>query len=192
MHTIQVIGVGKVGSTIAFGILSKELGHVILTDADEPRLDAEFYDLSIYAKHIGLDSNCYVRKSSSLVWASVYVFCCGKARRDDSVSRESLFADNWKIIQPYVDKIAVLNPEAWCMIVTNPSTMIAKECMSYLPRVIPIGLLTDKIEDSLSCLHGSHECNKKDDVGLQIFKTKGYTCFGVCGEVIRTIQELEE
>jgi malate/lactate dehydrogenase len=192
MHTIQIIGVGKVGSSAAFAILSKDLGHVILTDVDELRLDAEFYDLSVYSRHIGLDSNAYVRKSAGLVWASIYVLCCGKARKDDSVSRESLFEHNWLIIKPYVERIAVLNPEAWILVVGNPSTLIAKECMNYLPRVIPMGLLTDRIEDSLSSVRGCHECNKKDDVGLGIFKAKGGSVFGICGEIIATIEELEE
>jgi len=192
MHTIQIIGVGKVGSVTAFGILSKDLGHVILTDVDESRLDAEFYDLSVYAKHIGLDNNHYVRKSASLLWASIYVFCCGKTRKSPDETRESLFEYNWSIIKPYVERISVLNPEAWILVVSNPSTQIAKECMNYLPRVIPMGLLTDRIEDSLSGIHGYHELNKRFDVGDFIFRLKGGSVFGIVGEIIETLSELEE
>jgi malate/lactate dehydrogenase len=192
MHAIQIIGVGRVGSSVAFGILSRDLGHVILTDVDMDRLDAEFYDLSVYARHVGLDEKCYVRRSADLLWADIYVFCCGKSRKSPIETRESLFGHNWSIIKPYVERISVLNPEAWILIISNPSTQIAKECMSYIPRVIPMGLLTDRIEDLLSSVHGFHESNIKEDIGLQIFKTKGGSAFGICGEVVATIEKLEE
>lgn len=191
IQIIQIIGgAGRVGMAIAQGILTKELDHVILTDIDKPKLNAELNDLSVYCQHLFL-SRC-ASESDETNEASIYVFCCGKSRKNENVSRKSLFDDNWKIIKPYIEKIAKINPEAWIIIVSNPSTLIAKECMNYLPRVIPMGLLTDRIEESLTCVHGSHENNKKNDVGSEIFKVLGGSRLGVAGEVIALVSQLSE
>lgn len=169
---------------IAQGIVSFHLDNVTLTDIDEERLSSEVHDLNVYCEHLNLFK---ASTSKDIVPAEVYIISCGKSRKDDSIPRESLFTDNWNIIKPYVEKIAKMNPKSWILVVSNPSTLIAKECLNYLPRVIPMGLLTDRIEEGHSCIYGCHESTKKDDIGSEIFRVSGGSKYGISGEVIQTL-----
>lgn len=183
---IQIFGCGRVGMAIAQGIVSFHLDNVTLTDIDEERLSSEYHDLNVYCKHLNLFE---ASTSKDVVPANVYIISCGKSRKDDSVPRESLFTDNWNIIKPYVEKIAIMNPKSWILLVTNPSTLLAKECLNYLPRVIPMGLLTDKIEEEYSCIYGCHEKNMKTNIGDEIFRISGGSKYGIAGEVLATLNQ---
>lgn len=188
MTKIQIFGVGIVGSTIASLIISKfKFVDLILTDTNKDLLYSQFYELKVLSKHI--NPTAIIKKSSDVEKADIYIICCGKRRKKEQPKIE-LFEENWNIIEPIIEEISLQNNKSWTLIVTNPPTALSQKAMDYIPRVIPIGLITDDIEKKLLSVSGSHEYNDDIDIGEQIFEKKGYTNFGVSGEVINTLNTI--
>jgi len=187
---IQIIGIGRVGSTIASLLIASNIdSDIILTDINGELMMAEYYDLSVMARQFRFYGRLLY--SSDIQKADIYVIVCGESRKPYSgMSKQGLYESNLKIVEPVFKQIAELSPCSWTLIATNPSSLLARKGLDYIQKAIPLGLETDTIEDRLSQLFGRHETIHKQDIGEYIFRTKGYTNFGIAGEAVRIIRQL--
>jgi len=182
---VQIIGLGNVGFTTALLLLNKNIDEIVLYDKDRTKTIYQYYELYTINKLVSGD--CKLISADCIVNADVYVISAGLSRRDTSQTRESLYEENKKIIHEICEKIMFINQFAFIIIATNPPTELCKTCLEYVPRVIPAGLETDSIENSI-IKKNKHE-GYIIDVGDYVFSHKGYTV-SVAGEIVKIIESL--
>ncbi|MGB6166084.1 MAG: malate dehydrogenase, partial [Geitlerinemataceae cyanobacterium] len=119
-NRVSIIGAGKVGSTLAHAIISKNLADVVLLDIQDglPQgiaLDLmEARGLEGHDRHIIGTSN-YADTANS----DVVVITAGRARLP-GMSRDDLIETNAKIVIDAAKKSIAQSPNAVLIVVTNP------------------------------------------------------------------------
>ncbi len=185
--SVTIFGVGKVGSTIAFSCIIKELCDSIdLIDTDYERLASEHSDLvqakETYKKRISVALPIEPRESD------VYVICAGNRRGNDKGSREVLYIKNRETVIRILEKIKKVRKEnSLVLMVTNPSTQLSKDALDYVPLVIPCGNLIDNARLRLCKVQGSHEKPDIEQKCLDVVNGKGYTNYAITTEVLLRI-----
>jgi len=184
---VTLIGMGNVGSALAFGLVihPEIMCDIDLIDIDEQKLNGEVADLiqarEITRKPIDILSISEPRESD------IYVLCAGK----NSDNRESLFEINLPIITHYSQKIAQVRKEdSALLMVTNPSTRLAKVALDYMPYVIPMGNMLDNARLRLCQINCPHEKPEIQKKYLEAKNGKGYTNFAPATEALLVIQRL--
>ncbi len=127
MSKIAIIGAGQVGSTLAFLVLEKELGDVVLVDCVEGLAEGKALDIMQAGALAGFEnsvtgSDDYSRLKNS----DIVVITAGQARKP-GMSRLDLLRKNSEIVGSVVKGIARFAPEAVILVVTNPL-----DVMTYL------------------------------------------------------------
>ncbi len=127
MSKIAIIGAGQVGSTLAFLVLEKELGDVVLVDCVEGLAEGKALDIMQAGALAGLENGVagyddYSRLKNS----DIVVVTAGQARKP-GMSRLDLLRKNSEIVSSVVKEIARFAPEAVILVVTNPL-----DVMTYL------------------------------------------------------------
>lgn len=179
---ITIIGIGNVGSALAFGLILKGIGETInIVDIDKEKLNSEFLDLKNCIDVLGIKTK--LNKYSEIQKSDIYILTAG--RNTSKAERDKLYDDNKIIAEHYFKEIAKLNPTAWVLVVTNPSHKLAQLGLNYLQKVIPIGNMLDNARYKSYHLFGKHEAPV--DLYKQIKKGKGYTNWGCVAEVIKLL-----
>ena len=187
LTTIQLVGIGNVGSQIAFGILCKFHDvRILLTDKNMALLEAQYFDMASANMMTGGN---VLEMTDSIAHADVYIVSAGWAQKNGK-SRDSLYADNLPICRDVFERIADINPSAWVLVVTNPSHRIAQEGLRHLQKVIPTGKMLDATRAMMALPKGTHESPWSRDIFQFIKATKGYTPFGPAGEVLKMLEEI--
>jgi malate dehydrogenase len=123
---ISIIGAGKVGSSIAFSLLSEiKPNELVLTDIVELLLIAEELDLGHAA--ITLSPETQVKCSTDISEtkdSDFIIITAGKAKTTEK-TRADLAKTNQSIIESICKQVSEVAPDAQIIIVTNPSTQIA-------------------------------------------------------------------
>ncbi|MBF7044035.1 malate dehydrogenase [Campylobacter volucris] len=118
---IAIIGAGNVGSSIAYGLILRELvDEIVLIDINEDLLFAKELELSqsIAAFNFNIDIKC----SSDYVYTKncdIVIFSAGIARKEGQ-SREELLAINSNILLNCAKKIKEFTQDPLFIIVSNP------------------------------------------------------------------------
>ena len=169
---LQIIGLGHVGSSIAFGIIAcKSMGgfyHIdklLLSDTDEEKLKSELHDLR-RARDIFKVNDLIIDKSSNIHNASVNIICAGN-RRSPGETDDKLFRRNYKIVNMICQRIKI----GHIVMVTNPAKGLSKMCFRH--ENVSISWIGDR-------------CDNICDASL-ILRGKGYTNWGVASEVLETL-----
>ncbi len=166
---IAIIGIGKVGSSVAFALLfHPKVKEILINDIDENKLAGEVEDLkqaaNIMKKKIIISASTinYMDKSD-------YIFIClGKARHSSKESTDALFDNNF----PLVRKAIFGLPKDKVYILTNPTERIAE-----VLGVKYCGKIMDKVRKQTKAMTGG-----------QIIDRKGNTCFGIASEAWRIVR----
>jgi len=141
---IAIIGIGRVGSAIAYSLLLKARNlDILLCEPHEPnrmKALAEYSDLLPVAKATrnklafspGIPNSC-----------QFYVITSGHPRKTPSTSKDSLFAENWRIIFSILQRIP---KNKFIAVVTNPPTRLATRARKVgWPRTAPLRFCTDEL-----------------------------------------------
>jgi len=143
---ISVIGMGKVGSTIAFGVLMRGLtGEMLLVDNNKEKARGEAFDLmhaTPFAYPVDIRAgDLYDTRNSSIIVLTASVPVKG------ITSCVNLAAENIKLFKEVVPLLAEQSPEAIFVVVTNPVDVMTYFTvkLSKFPksRVIGTGTLVD-------------------------------------------------
>ena len=118
---VGIIGVGNVGSTLAFTLASKnKCSQVLLKDIRENIVQAMALDISQSAN--AAKSNTIVKaciKDEEFKDCDVVVITAGIARRP-GMSRDDLLLTNAKIMTQVIQSAITFNPNAIIIVVSNP------------------------------------------------------------------------
>lgn len=162
---VAIIGVGNVGSSIAFSfIYHKQVENIFLADIDAGRLFGELNDLNAASLQL-INDELYKEWHGEDV---DYIFICAGSPRINFESDESLFERNVAVIDEIISRL----PREKCLIVTNPSEMLGKffHCR-YL------GNRLDEIRNEFGLMNG-----------LEVLSLKGYTNWGIAAEAWKAIE----
>lgn len=186
---VQIIGVGKVGSAIAFGLLQEgDADEIIISDNDIARLKGEYYDLKtageIFNKSTELTMTTEVR------YADIYIFCNGNNTQGNG-DRVKLEAQNLGKTIDSVEECSLVNRNAWLIMVNNPTHFLSQKAMEFSYRVLPMGARVDDARKELSNNIGTHEQLQHTDIYKETLENKGYSNFPVVAEVIEVINKLK-
>jgi len=185
---VTIFGTGNVGSQIAYQLIISGYS-VDLIDTDSKALFGQYNDL-LQAKEIA--DHPYTELTCPLVprESDIYIIAAG-SKVEHGNDRNLLFKKNSVIVEEIAKIIAkVRNEDSMTLMVTNPTTELAKLALDHIPNVLPVGNMLDNARLRLSKVSGSHE---KPDINNQyelVKNNKGHTCFGVTTEVIKVIKRL--
>lgn len=144
---VTIVGAGNVGSTLAHLAILKKLGDIVLLDIAEGIPQGKALDIqeaapveSLSAQIIG--TNDYSDTADS----DMIVITAGIARKP-GMNRNDLLTTNIKVIREVVKKTTALSPNAFLIIVTNPSDVMAQVALKesgFSPKkVIGLGGVLD-------------------------------------------------
>ena len=119
-NKISIIGAGQVGATLAFMILWKNIGDVVLVDILEGLAKGKAIDMMEAGAILGFENGILGTEDySHLSESEIVVITAGMARKP-GMSRLDLLRKNSGIVGSVVDGIVRYAPEAIIVVVTNP------------------------------------------------------------------------
>ncbi|MCF7877575.1 MAG: malate dehydrogenase, partial [Candidatus Omnitrophica bacterium] len=145
---ISIIGVGGVGSNLAFNLLSNlEIKQLVLLDIKQDQAKAVAYDLEDTRGILDFSTQIKGTKYYSQIKNSdIVIFSAGIARRE-GMSRLDLLRINAEIAKKAADNIKKYSPKATIVVVTNPldiiTYLILKQTGFSAKKVIGMGSSLD-------------------------------------------------
>lgn len=187
--SVTIFGVGKVGSTIAFSCILKDVCESIdIIDTDLVSLVSQHSDL-LQAKETH-NRRTKIAMPIEPRESDVYVICAGERRGTNKCSREVLYKENFTVVKPILEQIKKVRKEnSLVLMVTNPSTELSKLALDYVPLVFPCGNLIDNARLRLCRVQGPHEKPDIEQKCLDVVNGKGYTNFAIATEVLVRINQ---
>ncbi|QKF82248.1 malate dehydrogenase [Halarcobacter ebronensis] len=118
---VGIIGVGNVGSTLAYTLAHKGIcSSIILKDIRENIVEAMALDISQSANAAKSHTTVHAAKNANdLEGCDVIVITAGIPRKP-GMSRDDLLLTNAKILKSVIDEIKVYSPDAIIIVVSNP------------------------------------------------------------------------
>lgn len=161
---VGIIGVGNVGSTVAFSLATHERCYEIyLRDIREEYVEAMSLDISQAAKSNGSKTKVKaISKAKDFKDCNIVVITAGIARKP-GMSRDDLLLINSKIIKSIIEEVEEFNKDAIFIIVSNPLDAMVYSAIksSTLSRKRVIGMAG--ILDSSRMIHFiSEKLGEKD------------------------------
>ncbi len=143
---ISIIGMGKVGATVAFGVLVKGLaGEMLLVDRNKDVALGEAYDLNHaapFAYQMTIKAGDYYDTRNSDI-----IVITASIPPKEAKSWADLAKENYKILSELIPLLAEQSPEAIFLIITNPVDVMTYHTLklSKAPKtkVIGTGTLLD-------------------------------------------------
>lgn len=145
---IAIVGVGHVGSTIAFSVLMRELAdEIVLINRTEGIAAGEAADLNHAAAFASRKTTIVAGGVEAAFGAQVIVFTMSAPLAKDAKSRNEVAVRNRRIIEQWLPPLVRIAPDAIVLMVSNPvdaMTYIAWKCTG-LPssQVLGTGTLLD-------------------------------------------------
>lgn len=128
---VSIIGVGFVGSTIAYALMMRELAdEIVLIDINKVASDAEALDIRHGIPYMGL---CQIHAGdySDIVDSDLIIITAGKNRKPGQ-SRLDLASTNNSIIKDVCDNIKSHYNSGVVLVVTNPVDIMTAKVTEYL------------------------------------------------------------
>jgi malate dehydrogenase len=148
IRKVSIIGVGGVGSNLAFNLLSNlEVKQLVLLDIKQDQVKAVAYDLEDTRGILDFSTQIKGTKHYSHIKDSdIVIFSAGIARRE-GMSRLDLLRINAEIAKKSADNIKRYSPKATIIVVTNPldviTYLILKQTSFSAKKVIGMGSSLD-------------------------------------------------
>ena len=137
---VAVIGVGKVGATTAFALMSlTEVKEIVLIDSNHEKAEGEAMDLNHGLAFIE-NKNIYAGTYDDIKDADFVVITAGVNQKPGE-TRIDLASRNIKIIEDIMSKSVAANKSAIYLLVSNPVDILTYHAVkvSGLPRTQVIG-----------------------------------------------------
>lgn len=159
---IEIIGIGSLGSELAYTFALLTNHQLMLTEPHEPNYDravAEYLDLLPVAKHRRVDLAITPKVTP---FSDIYIITSGERRRNLLMPKAALIWHNYDIVERIAKKI----PKGKKVFVaTNPPKEI---CRRLGTGAIPLRECTDYIRA---------QAGSKEKINKLVLENKGYTSF---------------
>lgn len=181
---ISILGAGRVGSTLAYTIVLKQLcEHLVIASRDERKALGDALDLqhalSFFARPMTIEACALEAVADS----DIVVITCSVPADARFTSRMQLGPGNVALFRQLIPGIAVRNPEALLVVITNPvdvMTLHATRLSGFSPdRVMGVGTLVDSAR--FRTLLSQREHIHPDDLRAYVLGEHGPSQFPVLG-----------
>lgn len=213
---IGIIGLGHVGSTVAYTLCLQGLGdELVLLDKNKMKVQAEYLELSDTIHNLPNEVVLIKDDDAALKTADVIVFCAGDITvLENATDRLAELRVTSKIVEDVAPKIVQSGFSGVLISVTNPCDVIAlylAELTGFDKRkIIGSGTLIDTNRlmyrsgrDDVLVIGEHGESQVALDVpdvieklaaktGWEIYAAKQHTAFGIASSVARIISVLEQ
>lgn len=118
---ISLIGMGRVGSTLAYTLLLRGLGEeLILVDRDRETAEGEMLDLKHIEAFTGHPAVVRAGGLEDTAGSDIIVLSCSVPWKPEYTSRADMGRDNLKLFREIVPPLAKASPSAIFLVITNP------------------------------------------------------------------------
>lgn len=151
---VAVVGMGSVGSAVAFGLINQGLcDEVLLINRNHDKALGEAMDLRQSIEYMGRNTKVWAGDLSDCADAQIVIFCLGTT---SNVDRNGALKDSCTFMRPIVEKIMASGFEGFFINVTNPVDTISHFIwkVSGLPHSHVIGTGTANDTARLKCFLG--------------------------------------
>lgn len=146
---LSIVGIGKVGSTLAFGVLMKGLAEeMVLVGHSREKTEGEVLDLrhSVpFTSRMEITAGDYRDTAGS----DIVVITASVSMNQNMKDRMELLKENYRLFQEIIPEIAAGSPEAIIIVITNPvdiMTYATLEISGFPPsHVLGTGTTIDSI-----------------------------------------------
>ena len=143
---VAIVGVGNVGSTLAYGLLVTGLAtEIVLIDRNFHKAEGEAMDLT-HAVPLTKPTRIYAGNYEDTQGAAVTVITAGTAQKPGETRLDLAFR-NTEIFRQIIPQIVKYNPEGLILVATNPVDILSYASMKFagLPenRVFGSGTILD-------------------------------------------------
>jgi len=147
---ISVIGVGKVGSTIAFALSQRNcVREIVMVGRSQQRTLGDALDIAHAQCFVEVPTRVIAGDLQDTANSSVIVMCASIPMPDKMEDRSVLGQDNVKLMQQLLPPLAKLSPDAIILMVSNPVDMLTYYAIEFTgfpwQRVVGTGTLIDSI-----------------------------------------------
>jgi L-lactate dehydrogenase len=184
---VSLIGIGKVGSTIAYTLLMRGLAdQLVLVDRDSRVAEGEALDLQHAEAFTAHPVQVIPGNIPETADSDVLILGCSVPWKSSYTSRFDIGRENLKLFQDIVPQLARLSPKAKILVISNPvdvMTWHTIELSGFDPaRVFGTGTLIDsaRFRTMLSAQMGIHP----DDLRAYILGEHGDSQFPVFSQAL--------
>ena len=212
---IGIIGMGHVGSTLAYTLCLQGLADaLVLIDTNEAKVQAEYLELSDTLQNLDHAVSLVKNDYAALADAALVVFCAGDITvLETATDRLAELRVTSKIVENVAPKLKASGFSGLVISITNPCDVIALHLANLTgfdkAKVIGSGTLIDTNRlknragredvlvigehgESQVALNVSPEVEKlATGTGWEIYAAKHHTAFGIASSVARMIRVLK-
>lgn len=179
---ISIIGLGHVGSTIAYTLMIKGLGkEILLWNRSINKAKGDALDLSQAASFTNQPMKIRAGELEETTNSDVILISVSAPWREHYTSRFDFTKPNLDIYKKLIPTLLQLSPQAKFIIISNPVDIMTYICIKHLgipkQQVLGIGTLIDsgRFRESLSQLMHIHP----DDIRAYVIGEHGNTQFAM-------------
>lgn len=177
---ISIVGVGRVGSTLAFALISKGFAEeLVLVSRSRATAEAEAQDLMHASAFTTERVTIRAGEVSDTAGSHIIALCVSVPHREEMRTRNDFAVENARLLAEIVPPLAAASPQSVLLVVTNPVDAMTYATWQYSgfpwQRVIGTGTLIDsaRFRAFLSEEIGIHP----DDIRAYILGEHGDTQF---------------
>jgi L-lactate dehydrogenase len=144
---LSIVGVGRVGSTIAFGVLMKGLaGEMVLVGHNAEKTEGDALDL-MHCIPLACPMKITAGNYQDTTDSDIVIITASVPMEKDMESRTELLKNNYELFKEIIPKIAAASPGAILIVITNPVDVLTYAALkiSGFPasRVMSTGTIVD-------------------------------------------------
>lgn len=145
---VSIIGLGRVGSTLAYTVVLRELADEVVLVGNDPQ-QAEGDALDLHHAQLFVDKTIDVRAGSSddTAGSDIVVLACSRPWKEGFRDRLQAAADNTRLFEEIIPPLAAASPNAKLLVISNPVDVLTYQALriSGFPptRVFGTGTLVD-------------------------------------------------
>jgi len=160
---VSIIGLGRVGSTLAYTLLLKGLAdELVLVNRSRDKAEGDALDLQ--HAHLFIDSKIDIRAGeiADTAGSEVIAYCASAPWKDNFTSRLDAAVANTRLMEELIPPLAEASPDAKLVVLSNPVDVLTWHAirLSAFPpeRVMGTGTLVDsaRFRELISAQVGIH------------------------------------
>ncbi|QDV79991.1 malate dehydrogenase [Botrimarina mediterranea] len=160
---VSIIGAGRVGSTLAYTLVVKEVvDEIVIVGRNRDAAEGDALDLQ--HAHLFVDRNIDIRAGeiADTAGSEVLVICASAPWKENFTDRLKAAADNTRLMEELIPPLAAASPDAKIVMISNPVDVLtwhAIRLSGFSPdRVMGTGTLVDsaRFRDMVSEEVGIH------------------------------------
>ena len=147
---ISIIGMGKVGSTLAFALSTKGcVREMVLVVRNHDHVVGDALDMAHAQAFVEVPTRVIAGTTADTAGSDVIIICASVQTPKELVDRADLGPENVKLMRELLPPLAKLSPNAILVMVSNPVDVLTRFAMEFTgfpwQRVIGTGTLIDSV-----------------------------------------------